>query len=293
MILEHFKKGGVKSKLVKTKNKVLSSKAAKKVEKTKVFKKADKLVKKAEKTKIAKAMKKAAPIKKLTALAKKAPGKAKEAALKALLIPYKPLMTVLVKKKGVKPEKDVLKLAKQFYQVVMKGKHYDEQAFDSYLRMNMDETGTSLDFNKIVSAIVKYLTGLNVHFGNSKDPDIKKALSESEQLAKEAMTDADGNVSTPAELRQSLGAVNEGRENTGAKPDASTVAAANGIATDINPGKQEAVEEEAAKAAAKELAKTTSAASDSDGGGVSKIVMYGVGALVALIILKSMSASSN
>lgn len=145
------------------------------------------------------ASKVSSPAAKLAVVAKNSKGVAKEAATLALIVPYYPVMRVMIQKRGVKPETKPTKLIQQFYTLIVQGKQnfteYDSQSFESYLRLGHGENGENFAYATVIPACIAFLKKAVELIKKRGDKKEQQAVNEAEGLMKAAM---DKNNSTEA-----------------------------------------------------------------------------------------------
>lgn len=176
------------------------------------------------------ASKVSSPAAKLAVVAKNSKGMAKEAATLALIVPYYPVMRVMIQKRGVKPETKPTKLIQQFYTLIVQGKQnftdYDSQSFESYLQLGHGENGEHFAYATVIPACIAFLKKAVELIKKRGDRKEQQAVNESEGLMKAAM-DKNNSTDTTDEL-SSPGV--KGRPSGGSSSDSSNMLLYGGLA---------------------------------------------------------------
>lgn len=110
--------------------------------------------------------------------------KRREKLKKTLLIPFKPLMRKLVKKKGQTPSKDINILANQVYELYLK-KNFEKSVTDSY-SVSGDAVNHAIPPipPELIPTIVDFLNGLfakKEKDGTTGDPELDKEIDNAKE----------------------------------------------------------------------------------------------------------------
>lgn len=188
---ENFKKGALKAKVQNVTQKV----TAKSSEIKKDIKKATQNTVAKLPVKVQNAVAAAkSPAKKIAVIAKNVGGKVGNTAKLALLLPYVPLMKLMIKRKGLVPKNGIEELTKQFHNVIILNKNSfndaDSEAFESYLTLGTGANGEHFAYETIIPPIVQFLTNAAKKIKEATGlAEEKSAVKEVEDLAKQALNE--------------------------------------------------------------------------------------------------------